>query len=102
VRYALGLAWPLLLAPGRGARPGHVALVGQAIGRKSRPLVREYNATALKRDRDARERLFAPGFLAIQAYGYVDDRDTHIAEDCSDRNIEVPQCWTFWRSRLCW
>jgi Domain of unknown function (DUF4440) len=54
-----------------------------------RNITRQLNEAALKRDRAALERIFAPEFVFVHAYGYIDDRETHIKQTLT-RPTDIP------------
>ena len=58
-------------------------------------LSRSVNEAVLKGDRAALERIFAPEFVFVHAYGYVDDRATQINDLLESRIGPPPRVPTF-------
>lgn len=72
------LVFGLLLAaaPAAAAAPGEAA-----VAKELAALMTELDAAVQRHDRAALERIFAPEFVWVHAFGYVDDRATHIAQE---------------------
>lgn len=70
----------LLFAPTALAQTAAGPAREASVREELQALVRELNAAWEARDRAALERIYAPEFVWVHGFGYVDDRATHIEE----------------------
>jgi len=97
MRYVVGAAGlvVLLVAALANAQESPVAAmsgVGVTVSDEIRAMFREWFAARRSHDREALERLYAPEFVAIHAYGYIDDRATQIEIDlATDPPQDIPE-----------